>query len=208
MQATGSVSGLLLCTWPCSRGSGMPPTPSQCSLTSRSEGPPAPVPSCRLDGWQVQGKFAEGALRLGRLEGGGPRLTPKGNVPVAALLSWALPGGGSQASAEDTFPLSAPPSCFSAGYQCRVAAGAGRGGTHNPIHFLTRVFTVGFHCRLQVKFSWLEGAPGPWGPGPSKSGCSPAASGRGPSPHTSLRGIGGKTSPAGRRGASDVAIDP
>lgn len=206
MQATGSVSGLLLCSWPCSRGSGMPPTPSQCSLTSRSEGPPAPVPSCRLEGWQVQGKFAEGALRLGRLEGGGPRLTPKGNVPVAALLSWALPGGGHRLQ-QRTPSLSLLSLAVS---QQDISAEwlRGRGGTHNPIHFLTRVFTVSFHCRLQVKFSWLEGAPGSWGPGPSNSGCSPAASGLGPSPHTSLRGIGGKTSPAGRRGASDVAIDP
>lgn len=203
MQATGSVSGLLLCSWPCSRGSRMPPTPSQCSLTSRSEGPPAPVPSCRLEGWQVQGKFAEGALRLGRLEGGGPRLTPKGNVPVAALLSWALPGGGHRLQ-QRTPSLSLLSLAVSQQDISAEWLRSGEGG-HPQSHPLPH---SGFHCRLRVKFSWLEGAPGSWGPGPSKSGCSPAASGLGPSPHTSLRGIGGKTSPAGRRGASDVAIDP
>lgn len=157
-RATGSVSGLLLSPGPALEGLGR--TRPKCAVAGRSEGPPASVPSRRLEGWQVQGQSAEGALRLGRLEGGGPRLRPKGNVP------WPL---------------------FRAAFRPAGVTGFGRGHVPSllPQLFPSRVSVqVGAPTKpptSSLGLSLLQSGQGlpAAGPrqGPTKSGCSPAASG-------------------------------
>lgn len=141
-RATGSVSGLLLSPGPALEGLGR--TRPKCAVAGRSEGPPASVPSRRLEGWQVQGQSQKAPCGWG-----GWRAVAQGSDPKGMSLgrsselhsAWQ----GSQASAEDTFPLCSP-SCFPAGCQCRWG--------HPQSHPLPH---SGFHCCSRAKVCRPQG---------------------------------------------------